>query len=421
MKPLLSPDTVKTYKKEKCRYCDTTLVQPFLNLGELPLANAFLTDEQAKKDEFRCPLALCFCAKCGLVQLSHVVPPKMMFSNYLYVSSTTKTFQTHFSEYAIAVRKKLKVKREALAVDIGSNDGFLLKCYQQEGLKSVGVEPAKNLSETANTQGLETVNSYFNSESVKTIIQKHGRAEVISGNNVFAHINDIATVCECVNQLLREDGFFVIEFPYLVTMVKELLFDMVYHEHLSYITLTALRHVLDRFNLGIFDLDHVSSHGGSLRVYIQKRGGPYPASPKVGQCLEDERQSGYLLFETYQKFAKRIHRVREIMLKFVNDIKSEGKTISGYGAPAKGNTLISFCGFTDKEIEFIVEDNPLKQNLLTPGSRIPVVSRAHLMENTTDYVILFAWNFAPEILKKLDPLAKKGVKFIIPLPKPHIV
>jgi len=417
-----SEQPFERYRKTACRYCNARLLEPFLDLGIMPLANSFVTKKQAEDGEFTCPLRVVWCPSCFLVQLTHVVPPDLMFANYLYVSSTTQTFKQHFGKYAQAAKEKLnKQSGPILAVDIGSNDGLLLSCYRNEGMKAVGVEPARNLSEDANRNGLSTVNDYFGTAAVQKILQDFGAADIISANNVFAHIDDIHDVCRNVNQLLGPQGVFIIEFPYFVTMVEEMLFDMIYHEHLSYITVTSLRVLLSDFDLEIFAIDRVASHGGSLRVFIQKKTGDRATSSEVGSLLKDEAKKGYGSATLYTDFARRVHQVKKELVAFVQQLKSRGMSVSGYGAPAKGNTLINFCGFRSSEIDYIVDDNPLKQNLFSPGAHIPVVPGKHLFEHPTNTIIIFAWNFAEEIIRKLEPLRQKGVKFIVPLPNPRVV
>lgn len=416
------PAGTEIYRKTACRYCRSPLPEPFLDLGIMPLANSFLTRDELKENEFVCPLCLCWCPACKLVQLSHVVPPEKMFANYLYVSSTTQTFKKHFSDYAKRAKAHLLAKKsQFLAVDIGSNDGLLLSCYQNEGMKAVGVEPAGNLSEQANQRGFRTINNYFGKRAVDQILKESGPADIVSANNVFAHIDDIHTVCLNVERLLDPEGIFVIEFPYLGVMLDEMLFDMIYHEHLSYIAVTPLAHVLKQFGLEIFEIEPVASHGGSLRVSIQKKNGGHPLSPRVETFMAQEAEKGLGSQPVYLEFAERVHAVKKDLAGFVRELKSRGKSISGYGAPAKGNTLINFCGLRSSEIDYIVEDNPLKQNLFTPGARIPVVAGKQLFERPTDYVILFAWNFADEIMKKLTSLRQRGVKFVVPLPRPKII
>jgi SAM-dependent methyltransferase len=409
------------HRRKTCRYCDTVLGEPFLDLGSQPLANNLPRKEDAAKTEFHCPLAVVKCPKCHLVQLTHSVPAHLMFDEYLYVSSTTQTFRTHFAEYAGDVRGRLPQKDRPLAVDIGSNDGLLVSCYEKAGMRGIGVEPAKNLAADANKRGVITLNRYFDEETVREITAKYGKADAISANNVFAHIDDIQSVVRNVRELLSDDGFFVIEFAYLVTMLEKMFFDMIYHEHVCYIGITALGFLMERFGMEIFDITERGTHGGSLRVFMQKKGGPYRRAVSVDRFLREEKEKGCLDAKTYQDFASRVMSFKEKLNGMVAVLKKQEKTISGYGAPAKASTIINFCELTPREIDYIVDDNPLKQGRLIPGRKIPIVTSAYLDEHPTDYVLIFAWNFAEEIILKIEPLRARGVKFIIPLPEPKTV
>ena len=409
------------HRRKTCRYCDTPLGKPFLDLGSQPLANNLPRKADAAKPEFHCPLAVVKCPKCHLVQLTHSVPAHLMFDEYLYVSSTTQTFRTHFAEYAGDVRKRLLEKDKPLVVDIGSNDGLLVSCYDKAGMRGVGVEPAKNLAADANKRGVTTLNRYFGEETVREIVAKYGKANAISANNVFAHIDDIQSVARNVRELLADDGFFVIEFAYLVTMLEKMFFDMIYHEHVCYIGVTALGFLMERFGMEIFDITEVGTHGGSLRVFIQKKSGPFRRMSIVDRFLRREKEKGCLEAKVYQDFAAQVMSFKEKLNRMIAALKKQGKTISGYGAPAKASTIINFCELTPREIDYIVDDSPLKQDRLIPGRKIPIVTSAHLNEHPTDYVLIFAWNFAKEIIPKIEPLRAKGVKFIIPLPEPEAV
>ncbi len=409
------------YQRKTCRYCESPLAPAFLELGSMALANSYVEPKDAEKPEFQCPLNLTWCSKCGLVQLTHIVDPKIMFSHYLYVTSTTKTFRDHFAQYAKAVREKLEAvgrKKDAVCVDIGSNDGLLVGCYKNEGMKGVGVDPAANLAKAANENGLPTINRFFDEECVRLIKKEYGPAHAISGNNVFAHIDDIHSVCRNVAGLLADDGLFVIEFPYLVRMLDELLFDMIYHEHVSYIAVTPLQFLMNKFGMEIFDIQPVSSHGGSLRVFSQKIGGPHKKQPIVEKMMADEKARGLMTQKVYDKFRDDVNQCKKGFMDIVRKIQAEKKSISGYGVPAKANTIINFYGLTKNDIKFAVDDNPMKQNLLIPGSKIPIVPSAQLNQNPTDYVVIFAWNFAKEILQKIGGLREKGVNFLVPVGKP---
>ncbi len=409
------------FRRKTCRYCDTPLGDPFLDLGAQPLANNLPRRQDADKSEFHCPLAVVKCPKCHLVQLTHSVPANLMFDEYLYVSSTTQTFRTHFAEYATDVRNRLPGKNNPLAVDIGSNDGLLVSCYDKAGMRGVGVEPAKNLAADANKRGVMTLNRYFGEETVREIIAKYGKADAISANNVFAHIDDIQSVARNVRELLADDGFFVIEFAYLATMLEQMFFDMIYHEHVCYIGVTALGFLMERFGMELFDITEVGTHGGSLRVFIQKQGGPRKRTALVDRFLQEEKEKGCLAEKVYKDFGARVLGFKEKLNGMIRELKKQGKSISGYGAPAKASTIINFCALTPREIDYIVDDNPLKQERLIPGRKISIVPSAHLNEHPTDYVIIFAWNFAREIIAKIEPLRGKGVKFIVPLPEPVTV
>ncbi len=442
------------YKKTSCRYCDSPLGDPFLDLGFSPLANNLPFAQEKGVDEFKCPLRLVYCPNCHLVQLSHVVPAELMFDHYLYVSSTTKTFQDHFAGYAhdlkvrfaknlCATNREMSSPKSSigdldsrlkhaclaggraemtqpLAVDIGSNDGLLVSCYIKEGMRGVGVEPANNLAQEARKKGIPTVHRYFDAAAVDEILKEYGQAGIVSANNVFAHIDDVQSVLKNVGRLLRDDGIFVIEFPYLVTMLEKMYFDMVYHEHLSYIGVTALDYFTKRFGFRIFDIQEVASHGGSLRVFIQKENGPYEAEEIVSGLMARERETGCLSEKPYVEFAARVAQVKHELLSCVKRFKSEGRRIAGYGAPAKATTIINYCGLTDREIDYVVDDNPLKQGRLVPGAQISIVSSEHLEAHPVDYLIIFAWNFAEEIIRKLMPLQEKGTQFLVPLPSPKV-
>lgn len=394
------------------------LGKPFLELGDLPLANNLVSPADQDKKEFRCPLSLVRSPQSGLVQLTHVVPPDLMFKHYLYVSSTTQTFKDHFAEYAKTVGAKLGGKPKALAVDIGSNDGLLLACYEQAGMRAVGVDPAENLAAEANRKGLKTLNRYFDAECVETILSEYGPADAVSANNVFAHIDDVDSVCRNVFRLLGPEGIFVIEFPYLVTMVEQKLFDMIYHEHLSYIAVHSLKYFMEKHGFEIFDIQEVSSHGGSLRVFNKKRGAKHPVGVTVGRLLAKEKQEGYLEEGIYQRFAADVYQIKNDFCSLLRDLKKKGGRIAGYGAPAKASTILNFYGLGTESIEYLVDDNPLKQGLRMSGVGIPIVSSEQLRSKMPDHIIIFAWNFAMEIMKKIGRLRDQGVRFFTPMPYP---
>ena len=405
----------------ECRICKNKGLEIFLSLGKSPLANNFLSKEQLEKKEETFPLELAFCNNCKLVQLTYVVPPELMFKNYVYVSSTSTTFKIHFTKMAEDISNSFNLNDKSLVVDIGSNDGLLLKGFQKFGVKTIGVEPATNIAEIAQKEGIETINDFFSRKVVNGVIEKKGNANVVTACNVFAHIDDIDDVIGNVKLLLKEDGIFVIEVQYFVDTIEKMTFDNVYHEHLSYYTLTSLNFFFKKHGMDIFNVQRVDSHGGSLRVFVKKTGGKYEINEEVKKIMDYEKSIDIEDLETYKKFANKVYEVKEKLISYIQDIKNQGESIAGYGAPAKSTTLLNFCNIGKDFIDYVVDDNPLKIGLYTPGAHIPVVSSEYLDEKTPDYVLILAWNFTHEILEKTKKYANQGVKFIIPLPEPKIV
>lgn len=405
----------------ECRICKNKDLEIFLSLGKSPLANNFLSKEQLETNEEIFPLELAFCNNCKLVQLTCVVPPELMFKNYVYVSSTSATFKIHFTKMAKDISNSFKLNDKSLVVDIGSNDGLLLKGFQKLGVKTVGVEPARNIAKIAQKDGVETINDFFSSKVVNELIEKKGNADVVTACNVFAHIDDIDEVMANVKLLLKEDGIFVIEVQYFVDAIEKMTFDNVYHEHLSYYTLTSLNFFFKKHGMDIFNVQRVDTHGGSLKVFVKKSGEKHEINEEVKKIMDYEKSIGIEDLETYKKFANKVYGFKEKLISYIKDIKNQGKSVAGYGAPAKSTTLLNFCNIGKDFIDYVVDDNPLKISLYTPGTHIPVVSSEYMDEKTPDYVLILAWNFAHEILKKTKKYADQGVKFIIPLPEPKIV
>jgi SAM-dependent methyltransferase len=408
-------------EKKNCRVCGKVDPKMFLSLGETPLANSFLSKEDLTKDEDKFPLETAYCDNCHFVQLNYVVPGEVMFKNYIYVSSTSNTFNIHFSEMAEVVKEILDLNDKSLAVDIGSNDGILINWFKKVGVKCVGVEPATNIAKIANEKGFETINEFFSENSVNQIVTKYGNADVVTACNVFAHIDDIDSVVENVKKLLKKDGVYVIEFQYLVNTIEDMTFDNIYHEHVSYYSLTSISYFFKKHGMKIFRADKVSSHGGSLRIFVKNDEGNHEMDKSVQDTLDYEKKIGIDAIELYENFANKVNGIKEKLVSTVKDLKKQGKVIAGFGAPAKGNTMLNFCQLGKEDIDYIVDENPLKVGLFTPGTHIPVESMKMLDEKKPDYIIILAWNFADEILQKTKKYAEHGVKFIIALPEFRIV
>ncbi len=405
----------------KCRICENLDLKQVISLGKTPLANSLLSQSDLSKQEEVFPLEMMYCDSCKLCQLSYVVSPEKMFLDYLYVSSTTETFRKHFESFAETITNKLELKPSSLVVDIGSNDGILLKPLKNKGIRVVGIDPAENICSIARANGIDTLSGFFNEGIVEDIIRMKGRADVITANNTFAHINDIKSVVRNVKSLLKDNGAFIIEVQYLLDTIQKLTFDNIYHEHLSYFSVLSLSNFFQKHGMEIFKVEHIDTHGGSVRVYVQKIFGKNLKDSSVNNFIDRERQFGLDRYETYQQFAREIQKVRDKFREFMIRAKSEGKKIVGYGAPAKATTLLNFYDINNSHIDFIIEDNPLKQGKIVPGVRIPIKSKEALRENNPDYVTIFAWNFAEEIMRNNENLKSNGAKFVVPSPELKII
>lgn len=416
--------------KDSCRICDGKKLSKVLSLGPTPLANAFLERSEARVAEMYYPLDAYLCRDCGLLQLLDVVAPEVLFKNYVYVSSTSPVFVRHFQDFAKSAIKRFGLNHHSLVVDIGSNDGILLKPFKEKRVRVLGVEPDAAIARIAKNAGVDTVVEFWSPAVAKKIVKRRGRADMITATNVFAHIDDIHAVARGVKALLKPDGVFMIEAPYLGDFLDKNLFDTVYHEHLSYFSLGALAAFFKRVGMKIVDVERVSTHGGSLRVFARRRrltrmktqiNADRRSEEAVKWLLRREKKQKLQSEETFKRYNVRILENRAKLLALLASLKGRGKRIAGYGAPAKGNTLLNFFSIGRELLDYIVDDSPFKQGKHTPGKRIPVVSSSVLAKNQPDYLLILAWNFAPSIMKKNEAFRKRGGKFIIPVPTPRIV
>lgn len=384
----------------------------------MPKPNGFLT--KPIKEE-RYPLDVSRCQTCGHVQLNHVISAEALFSNYFYMSSMSQTMFWHFQDSSKNLVKRFKLKSGSLVVDIGSNDGIFLSTFPKN-IKTLGIDPAKNLKAIAEARGVETYVAFFSEKTAKTALKKYGPADLTTGINVFAHIDDLDSVFAGVQTLLKKNGVLLMEFPYLVDLVAKNEFDTIYHEHLSYFLLKPLQTILSRHGLEIFDAERFDTHGGTIRLYVQRKNDkPYALTANVAKLRKLEDKIGMYKNETYVKFAKNIQAIPEGLIALVKKLKKENKRVIGYGASAKGNVLLNMCGFGPKDIDYIVDSTPYKQGLYTPGTHIPIFPEEHLEKDKPDYAIMFIWNFMDEVLKKQQGFLNRGGKFIVPVPKVRII
>ncbi|OGH41325.1 MAG: hypothetical protein A3H79_03270 [Candidatus Levybacteria bacterium RIFCSPLOWO2_02_FULL_36_8b] len=397
-----------------CRICNNKYLVEFCQLGTQPLANSFIKKENLSKKEKAFPLNLCLCQQCGMVQLSDVVPAKLMFKNYLYIPSASKTRIQHFNELATTLKNKLNLNEHDLAVDIGSNDGSLLEVFAQLEVKILGIDPSVNLAKVAELKGIATVNDYFTQKTANSVVKKYGKAKAITATNVFAHVDDIHGFIKGIEILLADAGIFVIEFPYLVDFIENCEFDTVYHEHLSYFGVRTLVKLFENTPLEIFSIQRMNLDGGSLRVFVQKKKKNSKLYPEVENLIKMELKHKFDTLTPYRTFAKNVKERKNTFLKLLSELKKKKRKIVGYGAPAKGNTFLNYCKITTKDIWYIVDSTPFKQGLFLPGTHIPIHHEGKLFSDIPDYIVILAWNFAEEIIKKNAALRKKGVKFILP-------
>lgn len=404
--------------KNSCRVCKGTDLSRILSLGEHPPVDNFIDASQVKSEK-RYPLDVYFCGTCNLVQLLDVVAEEELFhGDYAYFSSASKPLVDHFRSYAEDLKKE-QIHEGDLVVDIGSNDGILLQNFV-ENYRVLGIEPSANVAEVARGKGVETTDGFFTVEMAKQLVATHGKAKVISANNVFAHIDDVDEIVRAVKELLTDDGVFVSESHYLLDLVEHREFDTVYHEHLCYYSVKPLMHLFERFDMEVFDVRRVNVHGGSIRVYARRKAGE-PVRASVQELLTLEEKAGLHTLSRFADFQKEVDAIKDNLVSLVRGFRAEGKKVTAYGAPAKGNTLLNFCGFTGDDFAYVTDTTPYKVGRFTPGSHIPVVSPDILKSDTPDYILLLAWNYRDFILAKEQALRDRGAKFIIPIPNVEIV
>jgi SAM-dependent methyltransferase len=412
----------KVLRRSTCRLCESRRIAHAFSLAPTPPANAFVPPEGLSAPQERFPLDLYFCEDCTHLQLVDVVDPDALFANYVYVSGTSPTFVRHFEDYSDAIARLVALPREALVVDIGSNDGTLLRAFKdRHQARVLGIDPARNLAEAATAAGIETIAAFFTPALAEELAATHGRAAVITANNVFAHVDDLGGVADGVRSLLADDGVFAFEVSYLVDVVENILFDTIYHEHLCYHAVRPLIPFLERHGLDLIEAVRVPTHGGSLRGIAQRRGGPRARGRSVAAALANEQELGLHRLSTYQALAKRIDGLGAELRALLTRLRGEGKTIAGFGAPAKATTLMYHFGIEPEVVGFIVDDSPLKQGMFTPGMHIPVLSPRAIEEHRPDYLLILAWNFAAPIIAKNDAFRQRGGKFIVPVPKVEVI
>lgn len=396
-----------------CRLCKSNSLHFCFSLNPTPLANSFVTKEGLDKEIELYPLNLYLCDSCGHLQLLDVLDPNLLFSNYLYVSGTSTSFTEHFRFYAKEIVHTYSISPGSLVVDIGSNDGTLLKFFKEESVRVLGIDPAQNIAKESTERGIYTIPKFFTLDLAKEIRWEHGKASVVTANNVFAHVDDLDSMIKGVKELLTNDGIFVFEVSYLGDVYQKLLFDTIYHEHLSYHSVKPLVRFFRNHNMELIDVKRVNTHGGSIRCVVKLLKGKWKVSSSVDKMVEFENSIKLGEVKTFISFIGKIEDLKKELTTLLSMFKSKNKTIVGFGAPAKATTLMYHMGLSSKVIDYIVDDSPLKQGLYSPGLHIPIVPVSVLYERNPDKILVLAWNFADSIISKHP---KFNGRYIVPIP-----
>jgi len=407
--------------KNNCRLCNGKNLKEVFRLVDSPLANAFVNKCQKEISQEVFPLKLNFCIDCTHVQLSHVVNPEILYKHYLYVSGTSPVFVKHFSDYVESLCTNYDLKKDSLVVEFGSNDGTMMRFFKQRGMKVIGVDPAEEITRNAASEGLEIFNGYFNEITAKQLKKRYGEADVIVANNVMAHIDNLDDVMCGVSLLLKKDGIFSFEFSYVLDVVQKHLFDTIYHEHLDYHSVAPLIRFFEKYNFKVISSKRIDTHGGSVRMVVQKNIGNFEDDGSSSDLLELEKTFELGNPQTLISFAAEVDKVKKELNIFIEESKKNSQSIVIFGAPAKATTLIYHFGIRAECIDYIVDDSPLKQGLFSPGKHIPIVSSKQLYLKRPDVILILAWNFASAIIDNHKKLIEEGTVFIVPLPQISIV
>jgi hypothetical protein len=404
----------------KCQGCGAGLTQTLVDLGMSPLANAYVTPDAAGGRDPVYPLHARVCNSCWLVQVESVVPAAEIFSHYAYFSSYSTSFLGHAADYATEVVRRFELNGSSEVIEIASNDGYLLQYFVARGIPSLGIEPAANVADVARAKGVPTVSAFFGQALARELAAAGHKPRLIVSNNVLAHVPDINDFVAGLAILMTDETVYTVEFPHLLNLIKEVQFDTIYHEHYTYLSLLAVETIFARHGLRAFDVEEISTHGGSLRIYACQRASTYPKSARVDAVRRKETEALLHCSGGYDGYEAGVVRVKRDLLTFLQRAQAEGARVAGYGAAAKGNTLLNYCGIGVDLLPFVVDRNPAKQNLLLPGSHIPIRDVQELEQHPVDYLLILPWNLREEIMQQLSHLGAKGCRFVTAIPRLHV-
>jgi hypothetical protein len=402
--------------RTSCRFCGSPLELTVVDLGMSPLCESFLPYERIEAMEPFYPLHVRACERCWLVQLPAFVPPDEIFTEYAYFSAYSTAWVEHARAYVEMISARLELGDDDLVVELASNDGYLLQHFVGTGVPILGIDPAANVAEAAEERGVPTLVEFFGEELAQRLVSEGRSARLVLGNNVLAQVPDLNDFVAGVQTLLRPDGSATFEFPHLLTLVDGLQYDTIYHEHFSYFSLATIAEVFGAHGLDVYDVEQLWTHGGSLRVYAQHRGGPNVVEPSVDEVLSAEQAGGLRSRARYEAFATDVKESKRALLDLLIDLRRAGKTVVGYGAPGKGNTLLNYCGIREDLLDYTVDRNPYKHGLFTPGTHIPIHPTERIAETRPDYVLVLPWNLFDEIAGQLAYVREWGAQLIVPIP-----
>ena len=405
-----------------CRFCGAPLVHTFCDLGMSPLSNAFLTADQLNAMEPFYPLHAQVCGSCFLVQLQQFQSPEQIFGDYAYFSSYSDSWLAHARSYVAQMTQRFGLGPASQVVEIASNDGYLLQYFRSGGIPVLGIEPAANVATAAAAKGIPTVVKFFGTRTAAELSAAGQRADLLIGNNVLAHVPDLNDFVAGLGLLLKPSGVVTMEFPHLLRLMEETQFDTIYHEHFSYFSFTTAERVFARHGLTLFDVEELPTHGGSLRIFACHSASPPAAvTGRVAGLKRREAGAGLGRIETYSGFSERVAETKRALLEFMIGAKRQGKRLAGYGAAAKGNTLLNYCGIRGDFLDYVVDRNPHKQNRFLPGTRVPVQPPEKLQETRPDYLLILPWNLKAEIVEQMAHIRQWGGRFVVPIPRVEVL
>jgi SAM-dependent methyltransferase len=421
--PMLDHDqALKRRHSTRCRSCANSPLEIVLDLGSTPLANRLLSSDQLNQPEPKFPLVLAFCSGCSLVQITETVPPEVLFRDYVYFSSFSDTMLDHARDTARRMIASAGLGPDSLVVEIASNDGYLLQYYREAGVPVLGVEPAANVAKVAReTRNIPTLCEFFGPDLAGKLANSGRKADVIHANNVMAHVPDIHGFLSGIERLLKDGGVAVIEVPYVKDMIERVEFDTIYHEHLSYFSLTALDRLCKRHALFISDVERLPIHGGSLRLFVRHEFDGVSGSPGLRRTLAEEEKRGVSSAAFYRDFGCKVENLKAQLSRSLQRLRLKGARIAAYGASAKGSTLLNYFGIGRPLLDFVVDRSTAKQGLYTPGSHLPICAPQTLLDAMPDYCLLLTWNFAGEILEQQAEYTRRGGRFVIPIPEMKVL